>query len=958
MDANTNQTEPLFPSLAKAFQGELDQLKKTRSEVILFGGESVGSFAGYFYYRFEIPEDLFLRGVERSTFVLGSAEPVSFDGRLVSHENQYLTIALPVDCGPLLPEVKCSWNHEDHVKPVLDILTASDIAASLAGLLFQPDPANNAVFKPVQPLSQKDHSDERTDALQKILSNRVTLLWGPVQSGKRRILSLAAASWMNAGKKVLYLSSSNEFVDDALVKTAEVCKQLGIDSTMIARVGLPLNQHADALGPISFEQAVDAAKAEKRKTFQERASLLDLYWRIKVKHALHESYTRTIADAREKLTSVKKQLDQVSREIAAAKEIIQKIEKASMMDRLKKGFNKDDLAAGQKQLAEKQQVQKRLTTVQQSLSNEILRLESSGPISYEDGKNFREATKRIEELGGIQKVTETVSDFIKVDEAAILKSKSFIGTTAAGALSHPILKSMKFDFVIVDDAEAIMLPLLAAVATFAKDSIVVSGDPFQLALEPLSNTDLALQFLHRDIFLYTARSEDLHRLFEWAEKNPQWSVLLSSQFATTPKLTSFVSAVLFDDKVKVQTAPQTKGKVYFIDTSDLRSQCRQYVGKKKILPSNDQQTKKALECVKHALMEPNRHASDVGVIVPFSGPTFFTRLQLRVNSMSNIEVGLPGTFRGRRKKAIIFDTSVAGMDFSMRPMDDRKVGDNRIARLWNTVFSCAAEDIYILADMSLFKTLYKDRLFARILMLLQAQSDGLPPLATAVKKFDDLEWDKRASLFSVARKGASAAATSPAQAKPQRVDHDMEMRMKMMAKQQAGTKPQAAERNFEREIYTAVNRVRGFWTDVNLLSQYLGGDLLFRRSITAEQYAQSLPVQQCQSEKDFRAIMEKWNLLIYDLSGGVKTDLVFFSKGSQEARIRHDIRSLKAFYSSDMEATIEEGKHKIAMEVSKVFQEMLGKSQPGNPVEWSTAYVNFLSKLELYLSWISAQLRK
>jgi hypothetical protein len=59
-----------------------------------------------------------------------------------------------------------------------------------------------------------------------------------------------------------------------------------------------------------------------------------------------------------------------------------------------------------------------------------------------------------------------------------------------------------------------------------------------------------------------------------------------------------------------------------------------------------------------------------------------------------------------------------------------------------------------------------------------------------------------------------------------------------------------------------------------------------------------------------------------------------------------------------MEATIEEGKHKIAMEVSKVFQEMLGKSQPGNPVEWSTAYVNFLSKLELYLSWISAQLRK
>jgi len=94
------------------------------------------------------------------------------------------------------------------------------------------------------------------------------------------------------------------------------------------------------------------------------------------------------------------------------------------------------------------------------------------------------------------------------------------------------------------------------------------------------------------------------------------------------------------------------------------------------------------------------------------------------------------------------------------------------------------------------------------------------------------------------------------------------------------------------------------------------------------------------------------------MSGGSKTDLSYFSRQAPEARVRHDIRNLRTFYASDVEAAIEEGKQKIAVEVSRVFQELLGKAQPGNPAEWSTAYLNFLSKLELYLVWISEQVRR
>ncbi len=955
--ASTKQSEPLFSSLVNALRAELEQLKKTRSEITLFSGEQVGSFAGHFYYRFEIPEDLIIRFIDRASFTLGTTEPLTFQGKIVSHENQYLTIGLPANFGPSLPEIKFSWSHEDHIKPALDILTASDGSSSLAPLLFNPAEGDNTLTSLVEPQVLGDTSTERSGALQRILSNRVTYVWGPVQSGKRRVLSLAAASWLKAGKRVLYVSSSNEFVDNAVIKTVEVSKQLGIDTTQMTRVGLPLNQHAEALGATSFDGAVETAKVEKRKTFQERVQLLETYWQMKVKYALNENFTRKVAEMREKLSAMKKQFDQASKDIAGVKETIHRIEHASMMDRLKKGFTKDDLAAAQKQFAEKQQVVKRLTAMQQALSNEILKVESSSPVSFEEGKNFREASKRIEELGGIEKVTQTVEDFTRVDDSSLLKSKVFIGTTASTALFHPVIKGMRFDFVIVDDAEAILLPQLAALTTLAKTSVVVSGDPFQIPPEPVSTTEASQQWLQRDIFLHASKTEDLHRLFEWAEKNSQWSVLLASQFTTTPKLTSFIAGILFDDKLNVFASTQAKGKIYFIDTSDLRSQCKQYIGKKKILPSNELQTKRTVECIKYIMMEQGRHASDIGVVVPFSGPTFHTKLQLRINGLRNIEVGVPQTFRGRRKRVIIFDTAVAGMDFTMRPMDDRKVGDNKIARLWNTVFSCVAEDMYVIADMNVFKSLYKDRLFVRILMLLQSQTDPVPSFAASAKKFDELEWDKKAMLLSVSRKVAPGGIPT-AQAQPQKVDHEMEMKMKMLAKQQAATKPQTGTRNFEREVFLGVQRILGTRTDLNLLSQYLGGDLLFRHSAETEEFAARLPIDQCQSEKEFRSLMERWNLFIYETSGGGKTDLSFFAKASPEARIRHDIRSMKLFYSSEMETAIEEGKQRIAVEVSRVFQEALGKSQPGNPAEWSTVYVNFLAKLESYLSWISAQLRK
>lgn len=951
---HANPATSVFPDLAAALHDELEALKKIPREATLFSGEFVGSFAGRFYYRFEIPEHLLLHGAGEATFSVGNVQPISMQGTIVALENQFLTAALPMDFGPVIPELRCSWNFELRLKPAVESLKSA-VPSPVAATLLNPAEGNNLHGIAFEPHFLPTTPPDQQNALKKIFQNRVTFVWGPILSGKTHLLAHIASNYVKAGKKILFVATVNERVDDVLERSIDIGQQLGVDMTLqTCSLGLPSVENFDALGRISFEQQIESMRVEKRKSFQERVSLLEKYWKVKIRQVLHSDHTARLHEMRARLSEKKKQIDQMTSELTPFKETINRIQNSSMMDKLKKGFGKEDLAAAQKKLEEKQSTIKRLQSTLTSLTQESLKLEAYNPIGGDDLKEFRLSVKAIEELGGVEKVQEAVDQYTTVNESALLESKQFIGTTVTTALSDPRLKSIQFDMIMVDDAEVIPIPVLVALARMAKEKMVISGDPYQVGLEPLSNTGPAEQWLGRDIFLHMAKTDQLNRLFDFTEQHSEWCILLSSHFATTAKLSLFMGSVLFDEKINVFASPKAKGKIFFIDTTNLKTKARQYVGRKKILPCNDVHTKKVLELVKHALLEPGRMAADVGVILPFTGPGLYTKQQLRIHGIQNVEVGTSHSFRGRRKKAIIFDTTMAGVDYTMRPIDDKKVGEHQIVRLLTTIMSCVEEDLYVVADMSHFMSIYKDRLFTKILMLLKAQSDPLANFLSPSKQFDEMEWDKRAAVlaFSAKRSAQGLAQKEPTKSR----DAELELQMKILARKDS-PKPEAGKRNFEQETYIAVLRILGMLNDVNLLSQYVGGELLFRHSYSTEQAAAKLPLTVCLSERDFRSAMEQWNLMLYEMSGGNKSDHAFF-KNAPETKVRWDINNLKVFYSADVDAVMEEGKQKLADTVSKIFQECLGKPQPRNPQEWATGYLNFLAKMEAYLGWIGEQLRK
>ncbi len=959
-------SKAIFTKLADSLQKELDQLKSARKEAILFSGERIGEFAGYTYYKFEIPEDILLRSTERATFTFGEQQNIKVEGNIIATENQYLTVALPQDFGKTLPETKCLWNFESEQKPIIELLKNFDAKSPVAPLLFNPSDPKNLHIVGFEVQGVANTPSEQLETVKKILQNRVTLLWGPILSGKTHVLALAAITYIKAGRKVLFIAPSNENVDSMLLKTVNFGEQLGVKMTKFAaRADLPSPEVFEEIAPYSFEQQVETIKAEKRKVFQERVSLLDTYWKVKVKQILYEDFYNKIQEKRERLAELRKLIDQCSKIITNLNQTISELESASLIERVKKGISKEDIAKAHEQLTLQQQNYKRYVAIQTAVSNEITTIELNAPITQSEQKDFKEVIKRIDELGGLQKVTTAVEDFIAVDERALLQSKLFIATGISAALLDASIRNQQFDLVIVDEAQRINLPTLAALSTLAREKLVVAGDPFQVEPEVVGNEEQIDPLLQHDIFLHVAQTTELHRLFDWSEKNSRWSILLKSHFATTPKLSKFMASVLFDEKINVFDSPQSRGKIYFIDTSKIGARCKQYAGKKKMLPFNELHTKQIVECVKHALMIENRKSIDIGVIHPFIGPTLYTKLQLRVQGIKNLEVGTPQSFCNRRKNAIIFDTTMAGVDYTMRSIDDKKVGEHRIARIFNTVFSCVGQDLYVIADMSHFRSLYADRLLTRILMLLQSEADERQTSFTsALKKYDDVDPRERENLYINKQKMyekpiPAPTLNSPIEKTTDEVDYELEVQMKMLAAKKRETNRAVIIDNIaEREVFIAVQRVLGWRTDVNLVSQFVGGGLLFRSSFLTEETLRKLPYDTCENEKHFQKVMEQWNLLIYEMSGGTKADLSFFASKSPEGRVRQDIKNLRSFYSSDVEAAIEEGKHKIAVEVSRVFQELLGKSKPNSPSEWSTAYLKFLSRLEAYLSWISEQIRR
>jgi hypothetical protein len=941
----------------KALQAELSELNALKSETMLFSGRSTGKRGSFYYYRFELPVQLYLYGLQTLTCSFGERDPASITGSVVAIENQYLTVAFTQSLGDAIPEMHIRWKFDGVFTPVLTLLETAKNKPTCAPLLYNAVDREKLNGDENCSIDVSGLSAECGDIVQKIAKNRLSIVWGAAHSGKSSLIGQLAAMLVISGKKVLLASAAADGLDCVLRHATSQAQKTGVDAGFsFLRLGYPGYALSAEDPKISLEQRIADFSAAPDFPHKKELALLNTYISGRLLESINEEYYSNLNDLRQKLREKDAQIAQAAAELPALEAAVATIEKASVFERMKKGFGKEDLQLAQKKLADKVAAHKRLQALQQGLSTEILKQESRAPLRGRERTEFLEASEEIKRLGGKEQLQQAIDADLNAKRITAMQSASLVAGTAAALLADANVQNVGFDVVLIDDADSIDLARVTALAAMAKEKIVIAGDPYQIEPVAFSKSELSQRWLQRDVFEYLAQPKEIGQFFSWSDANPRWVIPLTSSKQSATKAARFETTNLFGGNLRYNLPAQNNGKIQFIDTTDLRSQAKQYIGRKKILPYNEIQARKTLDVVKHALLQPGMSPVDIGIVVPFEGPALFITQLLHTAGIENVEIGIPQFFHGRRKRVIIFDTVAAGMDYTMKGIDDKKIGREAIVRLLHTIIACVEEELYVLADMSHLKNIYRGRAFVEFMQALQPMTDAMPVFPQSVKKFDELDWDRRKKLNDpTVRPSASGAST--AQKPPEKIDHEMQIHMKAIAKQEA-SKPQTAPRNYEQEILLAVLRVLGMQTDVNMLSLYIGGNLLFRKTPGTETSAMKLPGLTCKSEREFSEIMEQWNLLIYDMSGGNRTDLSFFARHAPETRVRWDINSLKIYYSSAMEAVIEEGKHQIAVSVARVFQECVGKAQPANPVEWSMAYLNFLSKMELYLGWIGEQIRK
>jgi hypothetical protein len=948
----------LAQTLADALQEEYKAQKENLRAISLFSGKRLLSFAGHTYYQFEIPEESLPNNIELAHFTLGVKEPVAMKGNIIELRNQFLIVALPIDFGPDLPEIKCQWNIDEEYRPVLEILSTYNVQSDLASVLFEPNPSMNSHIVPIEPRYPAQIFPEQREALEKILHNKVTVLWGPISSGKSYTLALAAVTYAAAGKSVLLVTPTNTSTDSIFKQVVALLHQFefgfGHECT---RYDLPSPELVEDIAPYSFELEIEKLKEEKRAVFKERISLMEKYWSVKRKQVLNEHFYTSIQNLREQVSMIKEEITKVEKDIAQYSAQLEEKPEAFLFQRVKRTAAREEREIVQKKLTVARQEQKRLTQLQKKLSEEITLKELGSPITVEEWKEYREAVKQIDELGGVDAVQKSIDDFLTVNEKMVFLGKRLVCTNVASIFCNSDVHERQYDMVLVDDAQCVQLPSLFALATMAREKCVIAGDPFQVQAEVYATSPAVQEWVQRDIFLYLIQTNELHKMFSWTEQNNEWVVQMKSHIAASSKVSSFIASVVYDDTVTVFMPTKHTGKLFFIDTSDENPECKQYLGKKRILPYNEYHTKVVVNCVKHALLKNHRIASDLGVMFPFVGPTLYTKLQLRMQGMENIEVGTPWQFSGRRKKSIIFDTTMAGVDYTMRAIDDKKIGEHHIIRIFNAVCSSAEEDLYIIANVNHFKSLYQDRLFTRLLLLLYAGADNRAiSFEDVQQRFDGMDVRKRASLFALNRdKNIRRLDLSHSAIED---DAEFALQMKMMASRKSETQMPTTADSLEKGIYEAVNRVLGYWKDINLLAQFAGYECVFHNSLPAERMVRSLPFESSDNEKQFRKVIEQWNHLLYELSGENNPSSEFCSSKNMETRTRTDVFKLNAVFNARTDALIQEGKQKLTADVTRIFQEILGKSQPASSEDWTKVYNGLLSRMETYLQWIEKEIRQ
>lgn len=915
---DNTQKEPVqhITEITNALHEEATSLSTLPKSALLANGKRVSYRENRSYYKFEVPDNFYLSPGMMLQCRVGNILSFSFPAVVADVQSQYVYFLFPCDMGEQLPELYCTWKPEEitvRLHERWSKIKATPIFEQLIGRTFT-DKRRTSTKEPIFPSS---FNDSQLQGLKDSLSRSISFVIGERRHGKTGVAAALLFNAIREGKRILYLASSSNGLYDCMKEVASLNPVVAEESIAIIDAGLDLQPELP-VHHLSLDGSVDPQKLE---------GLKKLFMIIFAEH----EYAR-IDELHAKIVEKKKQIAEATREADEAKEELNRLQNLNMIERLKIRNHKPLLDEMQMRIQHKTALVVRFNQHISMLTKEQIKKEGMLPVSLKERKE-------------IESLATTAVSFTSTDSlAAHITGKKCIATTLSKILQLDESLFANIDVVCLDDAHALNVPEFLFAASLASERCYILADVTEQPPQSVSQGEPARMWLQKNYFTYFQQEKSDANRFMVSELPKD----VVSELAVPGRALSLFEAVLFNALENIPIPAATKGKIHFINTESQFATSPQFIGKKKILPFNEESAKRVMECAKHALTNGTTTQSDIMIVAPPSGQTMYLREQLHAFRMGNVELTSLGSLRLCSKRAVIFDLTVAGLDFTIRMLDERKTGLVKVADTFNTLLSTVQEDLYVVADLAYFRSRYKGRFIEKLLSTMSARSENVAAISNAARRYDELPSDvrKRVLRFTAEEKLTQEYRSGIEKSKPSLLE-------KASAPQSTIAQ---AERKIRADIHFASLRVLSKRALINIIAQYLETKPLYTTTTETQKYIDVLPEYECENENDFKTIMDMWNVLIYETSNARETEHPLATKAKVDSKIESDIQQMYMYYHSDLEMVVEEGKHKLAQSIQKIFNDCIGK-KPVTPADWKNAYLIFLNRMEKYLDTIVNQVR-
>ncbi|GAA4919030.1 superfamily I DNA and/or RNA helicase [Stackebrandtia albiflava] len=301
------------------------------------------------------------------------------------------------------------------------------------------------------------------------------------------------------------------------------------------------------------------------------------------------------------------------------------------------------------------------------------------------------ATRRYEEL------TKLAAKQRREIGPKIIAEAQVVATTLALLAMNPAVRTKAYDFVIVDEAGACLIPDLALAVGIAGKGAVLVGDYLQ-------NGPILDDAERRDPFTAEHFSGDCFKVFGITDPRTARGVsgcaVLTEQRRFGRTVTELVNRVAYRGVLEAMS--DTGGEIVVIDTEDLGSNLAgiERVGKFKGSWPIGALIAQAL--AEHHHLGAERES--VGVVVPYKEQVRATTEFLEQSPVGPaVEVGTSHTFQGREFDIVLFDMVEDGR--GQFASFESGAGDFHLStlRLFNVAVTRARRRTYLLADTAAFR---------------------------------------------------------------------------------------------------------------------------------------------------------------------------------------------------------------------------------------------------------------